>query len=531
MSSSKKAYNLISENSPLLRTFPSKSVLSSQISIYATLIVVAASLGGFSYGYTTAIISGVLVSIGSDLDGEILTSTQQQSVASVTAIAAIFGCITSGLIADKIGRKNIISLSCILFVISSVEMALCSSYKMFLSGRFLLGFPVGAVSMVVPIYVSEVAPSRLRGSLMTLNSLGTTLGQFLAYVFSALLENHKYSWRLMIILGSIVPLLFLLASPFICESPRLLVIKSNPTDAAKCFRLIFPMAQEYQIDDKITLIQKDLNINPSIGNTDYQLNRISTEDLKSTTKNSIFTKSTIRALVIGCGLMCAQQLSGIAAFLNYSATIFKSAGINNAMFVSIFVSLANFLFTCANVVLIDITGRRKLLLYSMGIMIAALIATGFVSQMGPAAGALLVTFIVIYISAYAVGLGVIPWCSVEFLPQESRSLGAMIMSCINWSMNFLVSMTFLDLNGFFKLSGTAFIYALLSLAFYIFIIKFYPEVTGLPLEDIRKIFENGYDISYADELRKELGIGCDNDDVETTCLSNNSGLRANYSNI
>lgn len=522
----------IAEDSPLLRTIRSRATLFSQrvtsvvsgvsfynydtiedteISIYATLIVAAASLGGFSFGYCTAIISGVLVSIGADLDGEALTSLQQQSMASIASIAAIIGCLSCGLSADKLGRKPIIVTCCFLFSLASLQLSLCSSYIYFLAGRFLIGLLVGAASMVVPIYVSEVAPSRLRGSLMTLNSLGTTFGQLCAYLASALLENHPHSWRLMIILGSVAPVTFLFLSPFICESPRLLVMHNRIDEAFYCFQLIFPKAEEYQVHDKIKLIQKDLGID------------LRTRS-KPTKKQNMFVslfkqKLTIRALVVGCGLFVAQQLSGISAFLNYSATLFGAAGLDNPLSAAIFIASLNFACTCINVVLIDILGRRRILLYTILVMALGLVAAGTMfgkidssvsikSMTG--SGVVLIISLVTYISFYAAGLGVVPWCSVEFLPQETRSAGTMVMSCVNWGVNYLVSSTFLDLTAVLNIGGTCFLYAFFGVVSWILVYNFYPEVAGLPLEEIGKIFENGYDITYAEQLRKDLGIGCDN---------------------
>ncbi|ODQ78447.1 hypothetical protein BABINDRAFT_162670 [Babjeviella inositovora NRRL Y-12698] len=466
---------------------------------FAYLVVLSAAIGGLLFGYDTGVISGVLVTVGTDL-GETLTPHQMELITAITSIGALVGSCGAGFWADRVGRKRIIAVCCVVFIAAACGMGFSQTVTQLVCGRLVVGFAVGAASMIVPVYIAEIAPSHQRGMLLTLNSVATTGGQAVAYIVAVLVKDWKYSWRIMILVSVVPPAIFLLVVGFIPESPRFLVLKNDVRTASSALGKLYPSATAEQIGEAIEIIQKDVLANKAI--------------LQETAAVRLFGKtSTVRALAVCCGLMMFQQLCGFNALMYYSPTIFQTLGIKNPLLTGLFIALTNFAFTFVAVYLIDRVGRRKILLNTVWIMSLTLFGAGyFLRNMKPGAEPstgnsqiiMALCCLCLYVASYASALGTVPWTASELLPMEARALGATLVTCCNWLTNTIVSVSFLSLVTRIGSWGTFSIYGAVCVLGWLGIYVAYPEVNGLPLEVVSKIFEDGFGVGLANEMRREF---------------------------
>jgi MFS transporter, SP family, solute carrier family 2 (myo-inositol transporter), member 13 len=454
---------------------------------YTLLVICLSSIGGLLFGYDTGVISGVLVLIKSDL-GHVLSPIEMEVVTAITALGGLVGSICAGLSSDSLGRKPLISFACVVFIVASLTMALAGSLAMLVAGRFVVGLAIGTASTIVPMYIAEVAPTKYRGRMVTLNTISCTAGQVLAYAFGAVLQSYSSGWRYMLGLAVVPPLIFLLLISYVPESPRFLVRVNQFEEAARVLKLLYPHYSYSHINRLI----EDMADSHS-----HQL---------SSFRSLWGVASNRRALIVACSLMAAQQLCGFNSFMYYSATMFSMVGFNNAIAVSIVVSVTNFAFTWVAVLYVDTVGRRKMLLSTVWIMVVSLIVTGlaFLSvdlkdgkvqttvESSLLAHSVIVITTIVFVASYAAAMGNVPWQAIEFLTIDVRHYGSMFISGTNWITNAFVSLTFLSLIQWITPTGTFFLYAMFSFLTYIGIYFCYPEVAGIPLEQVNDIFKDSF---------------------------------------
>lgn len=216
--------------------------------------------------------------------------------------------------------------------------------------------------------------------------------------------------------------------------------------------------------------------------------------IKKPTRIHRIEPRAIRALFVGCTLMFFQQITGFNVFMYYSPLIFSNINKDNPMLPAIVVALTNFIFTIVAILFVDRIGKRAILLRTIWIMTFGLLLStaGFSKNDNN----LLIFSIIIFVGGYASGMGTIPWSSVEFLPLNRRSFGSSCISCTNWLTNAIVSMSYLSLMSRIGNEDTMFIFAVFTIVAWFFVYFCYPEVTGLSLEEIGKIYENGIDVHY-----------------------------------
>lgn len=476
------------------------SIEDTKLGIYSIIVVCASAVGGILFGFDTAIISSCLLFINQDL-GHVLSSFEKELITAVTSITALIGAVSAGYLSDKFGRRNTLALCCLVFIISAIQMGVAHSVFQLVAGRAVVGVAVGGASMVVPVFISEVAPSNIRGMLLAVNSISTTGGQLIAYLVANGLKNVENNWRYSFLVSGIPPFLFLLAVKFIPESPRYSIIKGQTQQAEDALSRIYPYAEPDQVQDRIFSIQVDVNNAKQLYNVPFW------EVIKS-------KKSTQNALLTGSILMAIQQCVGFNAFMYYSATIFKNLGFEDPIFASISIALTNFLFSFFPLFLVDKVGRRKMLLRTVWILAVALAIASAVYSVAPenhpeaeagvsTSNVIASIAIILYVAGYASGLGTVPWSSVEFLPLEARAIGGTIITCCNWSTNSIISFTYLTLMDKLSPGFTFGFFGIICLLSWLWIYMSYPDVSGIPLEEISKIFDNGVDIKLADELRNK----------------------------
>lgn len=368
-------------------------------------------------GYDTGYISAVLVTIGTSLGHE-LTSSEQELVTSLTSGGALVGAVIAGLIADKYGRKMPIFLACIVFVLGTILQTAAFHIPQFAVGRFVVGLGVGSAAMVVPLYISELAPARFRGRMVAFNNMSVTFGQFLASAigagFAQVGGENSQAWRATVGIGA-APAILLAGLLTLCpESPRQLVSHGKSDEASVVLKRIYPTSTEEQRRAKIMSIEMSI----------HEATQTMVADSIFKTLGRIFTTaSTFRAVFTACTIMAISQLSGFNTLMYYSATLFKIVGFSNATAVAITVSATNFVFSIVNLVIVDKFGRRRILLVTtLGMCICLVIAAVSFSyipidlhtlevqseQIGWP-GYVLIATIILFVGFYSSGVATIAW--------------------------------------------------------------------------------------------------------------------------
>ncbi|KAG1415912.1 hypothetical protein G6F58_006249 [Rhizopus delemar] len=508
-----------------------ESEKEAKATFFVYMLVVCVCIGGFLFGYDTGVISGALVFIQEEFG---LTSVQKELIVGATTFGAIFGGFFAGLLTDRFGRRILVIVSSLIFIAGALIMALAKSFGVLLLGRIVVGLAVGIASMIVPIYVSELSPKRIRGRLNTLNTLVITFGQVVAYIMNIAFTHVPEGWRYMFGIAGIPALFQFLIMPFLPESPRRLIAIGRLEEAKKAIRKIY--------GDSVTdtFIEREIKI---VSDDVYACRSGSFKDF--------LHRDNFMPLIIACALQAAQQLCGFNAAMYYAATILKMAGFRSnegSTSVAIIVAVVNMVFTAVAVFIIDRFGRRKMLLITMLCTIGGLIALGasFAAQQGfvtqqatcglysgncarcvlddrcgwsissdqcvflkgtdvsdilqtstgcpyqakdkPITGILL-TFLVIYVGSYALGLGYIPWLAQsEMFSSSIRGKANGIATAVNWTCNLIVSTAFLSMTEAMTTAGTFWFYAGLSIMLWLILYRLMPETSGKSLEEIHEYF-------------------------------------------
>ncbi|KAF2737841.1 general substrate transporter [Polyplosphaeria fusca] len=476
------------------------SIEATAASKAAWLISITVSLGGLLFGYDTGYISSVLVTIGTSL-GKELSSSDQELVTSLTSGGALVGAVCAGLTADRFGRKMPIWAACVVFVIGTILQTAAFHLPQFAVGRFVVGLGVGSAAMIVPLYISELAPAKYRGRMVAFNNMSVTFGQFFASSLGAGFAqvgnpNTSQAWRATVGIGA-APAILLAGLLFFCpESPRQLVAHNRADEASHVLVRLYPTSTETQRKAKIASIEMSI----------HEATQTMVDDSIWKTMKMIFTTpSTGRAVLTACLIMAISQLSGFNTLMYYSATLFKIVGFNNATAVAITVSATNFVFSIVNLLLVDKFGRRAILMITvLGMTVCLVIAAvsfSFIpinlktlevesNEIGWPGMALIVT-IICFVAFYSSGVATIAWIGTELIPIEVRAVGTMLNTVTCWSTNIIIASTFLSMMKGITPSGAFGFYAAICFC------------KGMPLESIREVFTHGFGVQHAKTWQRE----------------------------
>ncbi|PWN26699.1 putative ITR2-myo-inositol transporter [Jaminaea rosea] len=477
----------------------------SGTSLYIWTLTAISAVSGALFGYDTGAINSVLVQVGTDIDGRPMTDGEKELITSGLAVGAIVGSILIGYLSDRLGRKRSLVFCDALFIAGAVVQAAISSKWPFIVGRFIMGIGVGAASQLAPVFISEISPVNVRGRLVTLNVVAITFGQVLATAIGAGFANVAAGWRWTIAIGAIAPLIQgVVIEVFFPESPRHLIKTGKADAAAKVLAKMYPRASEDQLQAKVDVLQRRIASDTKTAWTKY--------------KDLVTVGQLSRASILAALLQVAQQLSGFNALMYYSATIFSLAGLKNSTATSLVVSGVNFVVTCIAVLFLDRFGRRNFLKVTIPIMIFGLLFSTVVFYYMTAPtdhylrdgfeydkklSSVMIFSMVIFVAGYAGGLGHVPWSAGDFFDQDHRGVGASVGAFANWSMNLVVSSTFLLLLKSITPAGTFGFYAGLSTLLAAIIYFTYPETLGLPLEQACSTVDGGFHVKRSEMLRKQ----------------------------
>jgi MFS transporter, SP family, galactose:H+ symporter len=443
------------------------------------------ALGSFMFGYDTGVISGALLFIKHDLG---LSDFQQGSVVSILLIGAIIGAITEGRIADRIGRRAALGLIGVTFAVGLAIAALAQSYGVLLAGRVVIGFGVGGVSALIPTYLSEISPAQIRGRVLSLNQLLIVIGLLFSYIVDLVFASSE-DWRAMFWVGVIPSVALILASLRLPES-FLWQFHHDKVDEARSAMTSLGGAEAAQ--QALDVMQ---------GETEAR-QRAKAEGAKTKEEARgmrVLTAPRLRAAVaVSVTLAVLQQFVGINTIMYYAPTIMENTGLSasNSILYSVFIGVINLATTIMAIRLVDRVGRRPLLLVSLGGMLVTLVLLGlsFVADM-PSQISLL--FILLYIVAFAIGMGPIFWVLVgEIFPTEDRAQGTSLASTFNWTANFAVSLAFLPLIAAIGQGETFWLFAVVCVFAIWFTDRYVPETKNREFlavnEELQERWEGEY---------------------------------------
>jgi sugar porter (SP) family MFS transporter len=439
------------------------------MSVY--FVAVVAAIGGLLFGYDTGVISGALLFLKGSFA---LSDTTQEIAVSVVLAGAIIGALGAGRVNDVLGRKITLLLLAVIFTVGAILTAIAPDLLFFIVCRILVGVGIGAAASVVPVYISEMSPPRLRGTLVTFNQLAITVGIAVSYWVDLAFAHGGMGWPPMFATAAIPGVILFVGMLVSPETPRWLASKGRWNDAKQVLEQMKGLDPEQELVD----IRGSLLLEQRRGSM-----------------RELFQPGLRTALMIGVGLAIFQQLVGINTVIYYAPIIFQKAGFasaNNAILATSVVGVVNVLSTVAATFMLDKLGRRLLLLVGTGIMIVALVALGIVFASGSnQTGMLTLMTLIVYIFAFAISMGPIFWLmSAEIFPTRLRAAGSSICSFSNWAANFLVSLTFLSLIHLLGSPLTFGLYAFMGVLALVFCWKFVPETNGRTLEQIEQYWDN-----------------------------------------
>lgn len=386
-------------------------------SAFVMKVSFVAALGGLLFGYDTAVIAGVIGYLQKRFE---LSPIMTGWAASSAIWGCAFGAMMAGYLSDRFGRKKVLIITAILFIISSIGAMIPRNLTEFLLARFIGGLGIGAASMLSPLYISEIAPSRNRGRLVSLYQLAIVVGINLIYFVNLVIAsfgdeawNVNVGWRYMLGSGTIPAVLFLVLLFIVPESPRWLVKKGKDDDALDTLEKV-----NGKTEGKNVLHEIKNSLGQEVG-----------------TLSDLFSARLKPALVIGIVLALFSQITGINAIIYYAPEIFKGVGFasESALMQTVLIGAINTLFTFVALWLIDRVGRKVLLQWGVAGMIGCLLAVGVCFHFNFTSGPWLILFILGYIAFFASSLGPIPWVLIsEIFPTKTRGIAMSFCTVVLW---------------------------------------------------------------------------------------------------
>ena len=453
---------------------------------YLIFLSVVAAFGGFLFGYDTAVISGTIAQVTQLFQ---LDALQQGWYVGCALVGSIVGVLFAGILSDKLGRKLTMVISAVLFSTSALGCALSADFTQLVIYRIIGGVGIGVVSIVSPLYISEVAVAQYRGRLVSLYQLAVTVGFLGAYLVNYQLLAWAESgtqlsvdwlnkvfitevWRGMLGMETLPAILFFIIIFFIPESPRWLIVRGKELKAVNILEKIY---------NSITEAKSQLKETKSV--------------LTSETRSewSLLMKPGIfKAVIIGVCIAILGQFMGVNAVLYYGPSIFENAGLSggDSLFYQVLVGLVNTLTTVLALVIIDKVGRKKLVYYGVSGMVVSLILIGLYFLFGDSLGVsslFLLIFFLFYVFCCAVSICAVVFVLLsEMYPTKVRGLAMSIAGFALWIGTYLIGQLTPWMLQNLTPAGTFFLFAVMCVPYMLIVWKLVPETTGKSLEEIER---------------------------------------------
>lgn len=453
---------------------------------YLVFLSVVAALGGFLFGYDTAVISGTIAQVTEQFG---LDALQQGWYVGCALIGSIIGVLFAGILSDKFGRKSTMILSAILFSTSAIGCAVSADFNQLVIYRIIGGVGIGVVSIISPLYISEVAVAQYRGRLVSLYQLAVTIGFLGAYLVNYQLLGYSMSnpdastgwwnlifvsevWRGMLGMETLPAIMFFIIIFFIPESPRWLILKGKEEKATNILERIYTSSKEalFQLTETKSVLSSE-------SKSEWKL---------------LLQPGIRKAVIIGVCIAMLGQFMGVNAVLYYGPSIFENAGLSggDSLFYQVLVGLVNTLTTVLALVIIDKVGRKKLVYYGVSGMVISLIliATYFIyGESWGISSIFLLIFFLFYVFCCAVSICAVVFVLLsEMYPTRVRGLAMSIAGFALWIGTYLIGQLTPWMLQNLTPAGTFILFAIMCVPYMLIVWKLVPETTGKSLEDIER---------------------------------------------
>ena len=424
-----------------------------------------AAIGGLLFGFDTAVINGAIVFIKQQFA---LSESQTEIAASSLLLGCVIGASVAAFTSDRFGRKRVLLAAAALFTLSSIGAALPRDLIEFAIARLVGGVAIGIASTLSPLYIAEISPAPKRGLLVSLNQLAIVTGILLSYSVNYLLTGAgPANWRWMFASAALPSIAFFLTLLFIPESPRWLMQKGRQQEAE---HFLTQIVGRQAAAGEIAAIRATISEESG--------------DLLDPT----FRKALIVAIVIAL----FSQFTGINTIIYYGSIVFLEhvphQTASTALWANVIIGAINFVATIAGMQLIDRAGRKSLLMSAFGGMALSLAAVSAAIHF-QASGVVVLIFVLTYVACFAVGVGTGTWVLMaEICPTRVRGRAMSVATVFLWSGTLLVTLTFLSLVTVFTAAGVFLLYAVISIAAFLFVWRGVPETKGRTLEEIEKFW-------------------------------------------
>ena len=421
--------------------------MSTKVSARVVFLAVVAAVGGILFGYDTAVISGTTEIVKTQFG---LSTGLEGWYVGCALIGSIIGVLCAGMLSDFLGRKKTMLISAVLFSISAIGCALCADFTQLVIFRIIGGFGIGIVSIVSPVYISEVSPAEVRGTMVSLYQLFITIGFLLAYLANFLIlkaTDMPDYWRPMLGAEAIPDLLFLVLIFFIPESPRWLAVRGQRQDNSEAWA-------------------------------------------------ALREKGILKAVLIGSAIAILGQFMGVNAVLYYGPKIFADAGFQDPLFSTVLVGVVNMVTTVIALMIIDKVGRKNLVWWGVGGMIFCLLMIGlYFLPFTSLPTWFMLTFFLLYVFCTAISISAVVFVLLsEMYPNRVRGLAMSIAGFALWIGTYLIGQLTPWMLETLTPAGTFFLFAFMCLPYLWIMYKHVPDTTGKTLEEIEEYWRGGANV-------------------------------------
>ncbi len=436
---------------------------------YTYLVAAIAALGGMLFGYDIGVISGAENLLKTQFQ---LSSGTEELAVSAVLIGAVIGGLLGGRLADRFSRRRTLIVMALLYGAGAILTAISWDLVSFLAFRIITGIAVGASSLVVPAYIAEMSPARIRGGLVVLQQLAISGGILISYVLDFVFDSVGWGWRPMFGFAVLPAAGLTVGMLLMSYSPRWLGMQDRWDEARDVLGRIDPRHQQQDMEQ----LRQDVS------------------ETAGTRWRELLRPGLRGALIAGVGLAVFQQLVGPNTVLFYTPTIFGYAGIGgNSLLPTIYVGATLFVFVFPTIAFVDVVGRKVLFYLGLAGMGTMLVLLGWAFAAGPKSwGIGVLIILLVYVACYSLSISPLFWLmTAEVFPNRLRAAGASAATVANWSANLLISVTFLTLIDAVGKSWTFWLYAIFAAVAIVFVWRFVPETKGRPLEHVDDYWTHG----------------------------------------